>query len=251
MTGPRYTSVMTSDPGTNPTKEDSMRMLLPRGRHVLLASAAVVALAAAGIAIAGLGAPAGTSLVSATFFANTLVRSHSDACTPAAPADAFTSTDAVFTGTASSSDPRLAGPITIHVKSVYDSTKNVGSLKGDVDIQTSTTPPGRFDARLTAVNVNGAVQGWLDGNLGDGSRFAGSFSAAFSPTGGFSSSGTPGTIGSGTGTNTAIVWNGNCSRPKPAPPSPPHNGPRRPGHGDDNDQGNQHGDHGHHGHHDH
>src|SRR5262245_47793113 len=124
---------MTTDPGTISTKEDSMRTLLPRaGRRVLLASAAVIALAAAGVAIANHGAPATTTLVSATFSANTLVSSHTNTCTPAAPADAFTSTDAIFTGTATgATDPRLNGPITIHVRSVYDSTKNVGSLKGD------------------------------------------------------------------------------------------------------------------------
>jgi hypothetical protein len=235
---------MTPDPETNSTKEDSMRRLLPRaGRRTLLASAAVAALAAAGIAIAGPGAPASTSLVSATFYANTLVRSHSDTCTPAAPADAYTSTDAVFSGAASSMDSRFVGPITIHVRSVYDSTKNVGSLKGDVDIQTSATPPGHFHARLTAVNVNGTVQGWLDGNLGDGSHFIGSFTATFSPTGGFSSLATPAMIGSGNGANTAIVWNGSCNQPKQGSQ---HNGPHNPG--NDNEQGNDHGHHGHHGH---
>ena len=213
-----------------------MRRLLPRaGRRALLAGAAVIALAAAGIAIAGPGTPASTNLVSATFFANTLVRSQGETCTPAAPADAYTSTDAVFTGSATSSDSRFVGPITIHVRSVFDTTKNVGSLKGDVDVQTSATP-GHFHARLTAVNVGGTVQGWLDGNLGDGSHFIGSFSATFSPTGGFSSSGAPATIGASTGTNTAIVWNGGCNQSKPGDH---HNGPHNPG--NDNNLGKHHG----------
>jgi len=203
-----------------------MRRFLPRmGRRVLLAGAAIIALAAASIAIADSGSPASTTLVSATFFANTLVKSHSDTCTPTS-GDAFANTDAVFTGTAASTDARLAGPITIHVRSAYDSTKNVGSLSGDAFIDTT---PGHFDARLSAVNVNGAVQGWLTGNLGDGSHFVGSFSATFSPTGGFSSSGTPAMIGSNGGTNTAIAWSGRCNAQ-----SPSHH------HGDD------HGNHGHH-----
>ena len=200
-----------------------MRTLLPRtGRRMLLASASVIALAAAGIAIAGPGSPASTSLVSATFYANTLVRSHAATCTPPAPGDAYATTDAVFTGAASSSDPRLAGPITIHVKSVYDTAKNVGSLKGNAEIDSTTTPPGHFHANLTAVNVNGVVQGWLNGNLGDGSHFMGSFSGTFSPTGGLSSSGTPATFGSGTATNTAIVWNGRCDQGKPHANGPKH-----------------------------
>jgi len=152
-----------------------MRTLLPRaGRRVLLASATVIALAAAGVAIADHGAPATTTLASATFSATTPAGSHSNTCTPAAPADAFTSTDAMFTGTVTgATDPRLNGPVTIHVRSDYDTTKNVGSLKGDMDIQSSTSPPpfhGHVHLRLTAVNANGAVQGWLDGNLGDGTR---------------------------------------------------------------------------------
>jgi len=215
-----------------------MRTLLPRAsRRVLLAGAAVIALAVAGIAIAGPGTPAGTSLVSATFYANTLVKSHSDTCTPAAPADAFTSADVVFTGTSSSTDSRLAGPITLHVRSVYDTTKNVGSLKGEAEIQSSAGTPGHFHARLDAVNVNGVVQGWLDGNLGDGTHFMGSFSATFSATGGFSSSGAPGTIGSGTATNTAIVSAGRCDHPHPTPPHP-HGGPHHPD--NDNDHGKHH-----------
>ena len=74
-----------------------MRTLLPRAsRRVLLAGAAVIALAAAGIAIADSGAPAGTSLVSATFYANTLAKSHTETCTPTS-GDAYSTTDAVFT----------------------------------------------------------------------------------------------------------------------------------------------------------
>ena len=191
-----------------------MRTLLPRARRsrLLLTGAAAFALAAAGAAIANHGGPASTSLVSATFFANTLARSHSETCTPTPPGDAYTITDVVFTGTASSADPRFAGPITIHAKSVYDTTKNVGSLKGDASIDNGAQP-GHFHARLDAVNVNGTVQGWLTGDLGDGTHFMGSFTSTFSPTGGFSSSGAPGSIGSGTGTNTAIVWSGSCEPP--------------------------------------
>jgi hypothetical protein len=228
---------MTTDPGTTSTKEDSMRTLLPRAsRRVLLAGAAVIALAAAGVAIADHGGPATTTLVSATFSANTLVKSHTDTCTPAAPADAFTSTDAIFTGTVTgATDPRLNGPVTIHVRSDYDSTKNVGSLKGDVQIQSSTPTPPHWGAhlRLTAVNANGAVQGWLDGNLADGSHFIGSFTATFALTGstvGFSG----GTIGANpaAANNSAIISSGHCDLGQSN-----DNGGH---HGDGNDQGNGH-----------
>lgn len=200
-----------------------MRTLLPRARRnrLVLTGAAVIALAAAGIAIAHSGSPASTSLVSATFFANTLARSHSATCTPTPPGDAYTITDVVFTGTASSADPRFAGPITIRAKSVYDTTKNVGSLKGDASIDNGAQP-GHFHASLNAVNVSGTVQGWLKGDLGEGTHFMGSFTSTFSATGGFSSSGAPGSIGAGTGTNTAIVWSGHCETPNPDHPATSH-----------------------------
>jgi len=170
------------------------------------------------------------------------VSSHSNTCTPPAPADAFTSTDAVFTGTATgATDPRLNGAITIHVRSDYDSTKNVGSLKGDVDIQSTTNPQpfhGHTHLRLTAVNANGTVQGWLDGNLGDGSHFMGSFTATFALTGttvGFSG----GTIGANpaAANNSAIIASGHCDQ---GHSTSPHND-KGGQHGDDNnDQGKGH-----------
>jgi hypothetical protein len=233
---------MTTEPRTTLTKEDSMRTLLSRGRRrVLLVGGAVIALAVAGVAIADHGAPATATLASATFSANTLVKSHTNTCTPAAPADAFTSTDAVFTGTVTgATDPRLNGPVTIHVRSDYDTTKNVGSLNGDVSIQTTTPAPphGQVHLRLTAVNANGAVQGWLDGNLGDGSHFMGSFTATFALTGtvGFSN----GTIGANpaAANNSAIISSGHCDQGQPG--SPNHDNGGHHGDGNNNDQGKGH-----------
>ncbi len=131
-------------------------------RRLLLVAAAVTALAVAGLAIAGPGRSGSTSLVAASFYANTLVKSHTQTCT-ATNNDAITVTDATFTGTATSTDTRLAGPVSIHVKSVYDSTTSAGSLTGDLEIAGTSNPPapGHFHAALGAVNANGNVQGFL------------------------------------------------------------------------------------------
>ena len=199
-------------------------------RRLLLSSAIVTALAVAGIAIAGPGLSGSTSLVAASFYANTLVKSHTQTCT-ATNNDAITVTDATFTGTATSTDTRLAGPVSIHVKSVYDSTTNAGSLTGDLQIAGTSTPPtpGQFHAALGGVNVNGNVQGFLFGGVGGGVHFLGSFSATFSATGGFSSSGTQATIGAGSTTNTAVVTGGaGCAPNPPHPHTGDSNGPQKP-----------------------
>jgi hypothetical protein len=193
----------------------------------LLTTIAFAALVYAAIAVADPG-PSSTSLVSATFFANTLTSSHTQTCTGAG-GDAVAITHATFTGTASSSDARLTGPITVDVTSVYDSTKNAGSLTADLKVSPSSTPappappaPGHVHAQLTAVNVNGTVQGSVMGDLGAGAHLMGSFSGTFSPTGGFGSSSSPASIGAGTGTNTAIVTSGGCAPSPDDHPGTPH-----------------------------
>jgi hypothetical protein len=180
------------------------------GRRVTIALAAALALAAAGIAIAGQG-PATTTLVSATFSANAVADSRSEACT-GANNNAYTITDAVYTGTASSGDTRLAGPLMIRVRSVYDSTTNIGSVVGELEIAgTSPSQPELFRATLSAVDVNGSLQGYLIGTGASGGRFLGSFSSTFSAGSGFASSSSPGTIGSGGSTNTAVITTGGCA----------------------------------------
>ena len=169
--------------------------------------------------------------MSASFYANTLVNSHSQTCT-GTNNDSYQLTDATFTGTAASTDTHLAGPLTIHVRSIYDATTNLGSLSADVRVG-STTPPGpppappaqMFHGHLTAVNVNGTVQGYLTGDEGGGVQVQGNVTATFSATGGFSSSTTPGQFGAGSASDTAIVTSGGC---KPTPPTPPAHGLDKP-----------------------
>jgi hypothetical protein len=210
------------------------KLRAPR-RRLLLAAATVTALAAAGIAIAGPGLSGSTSLVAASFYANTLVSSHTKSCT-ATNNDAITETDATFTGTATSTDTRLAGPVTVDVRSVYDSTTSAGSLTGNLEIAGTANPPtpGHFHAVFGAVNVNGNVQGFLFGGLGGGVHFLGNFTATFSATGGFSSSGTQATIGAGSTTNTAVVTGGaGCAPNPPHPPAGDIGGkPKSDDHGD-------------------
>jgi hypothetical protein len=173
-------------------------------RKAVVAAAVAVMLVTAGTALAFHGfSSAGT--VAATFVANTAANSQSQTCT-AANNDSIQITEATFTGTATSTDTHLNGPITIDARSVYDATTNVGSVSADV----STT--GGFEGRLIAVNAKGQLQGFLVGEESGGGQVLGNVSSSFSATGGFGSSASPATIGgSGTGTNTAIVSTSSCA----------------------------------------
>jgi hypothetical protein len=203
-----------------------MRTFFHAGRGVRtrtwIAAGALAALGACGIAAADSDL-SGATLASATFYANTLSGSASSQTCTTSNSNSIQVTDATFTGTASSTtDPSLNGPLTIKVRSVYDSTTNAGSLWASFSVtNSSVSPPASFNGQLTAVDDNGSVQGLLSGYQGGGVQLLGNVTASFSSTGGFSSSGSPGSIGSGTGTNTAIVSSGTCSAQVTNPPTPP------------------------------
>jgi hypothetical protein len=168
----------------------------------------VIAAAVLGVLVAAGGAWAfhgfsSASQVSATFSAGTVANSQSQTCT-AANGDSIQVTEATFTGTASSSDSHLSGPIMIDATSVFDATTTVGTVTGDVIINSGGAG---FEGRLLAVNVKGALQGLLVGQENGGGAIVGNVTSTFTTTAGFGSS----TIGSGTGTNTAIVSTGECT----------------------------------------
>jgi hypothetical protein len=194
-----------------------MRVFSVRARRgrVAVAGVLVTALVAAGAAVAeggfGFGFFSHTStLVSATFYANTSVRTATATCT-AANGDPIDITVATFTGTATSTTAGLNGPLTISVKTDYDTKTNAGSLSGEFIVGATSAPP-TFEGRLEAVDSNGAVQGFLEGNAGQGSALLGSVTTTYSASG-FSSASSQGTIGSGTGTDTAIVTGQGCTPP--------------------------------------
>jgi hypothetical protein len=190
-------------------------LLSPRrpGRlTVWLAIGVLAGLAAVGAAVAG-GTAGTTTAVSAAFSATTLGNHSSTTCTGAD--GTYTFTDATFTGTSTSTDPNLNGNATIHVRSVLNTTTNLGWLNADVQIVGSTAGNGaRGD--LTAVNSGGHIQGLLFGNEGGSWKHSGhgtpsarllaNVSATFDATAGFSG----GSLGTGTTTNTGIATTGGC-----------------------------------------
>jgi hypothetical protein len=172
-------------------------------RTGLLVATAFATLAITGVALAFHGFSSGT-LVSATFSANTVSNSQSQACT-AANNDSIQVTEATFTGTASSADTRLSGPVTIDATSVYDATTNAGTVSGDLTIGSG------FDGHFLTVNAHGTLQGMLTGFENGAGELIANLSSSFSTTSGFGSSSSLATIGSGNSTNTAIALSSACA----------------------------------------
>jgi hypothetical protein len=198
-----------------------MRKFLPHAtrRRTTVAAAFTIALVAAGAALAGNGVfSASSTAVSATFYANTAGTTNTQTCT-ASNGDSIDITNATFTGVATSTTASLNGPLSVSVRTVYDTKTAVGSLTGEITIGAASSPPG-FRGRLEAIDANGTVQGFVQGNAGAGAELLGNLTATYSASG-FNSSTSQGTIGSGTGTDTAILTGAGCAPPQPvSPPGP-------------------------------
>lgn len=154
-------------------------------RRLILAAVAVAALAAVAIAIAG---PGGTSSVTATFTATTVTKLTKHSCT--GPDGIYEFTDADYSGTATSTDARLNGAIKVHAHTVYNTTKNLGAVRGFFTIA------GGTKGRLEAADLNGLLAGGVTGHASGAASLVGAFSATFNPATGFSAA-SIGTGGSG------------------------------------------------------
>ena len=174
-----------------------------RRRTGVLAAIALATLAITGGALAFHGFSSGT-LVSATFSANTVANSQTQTCT-AANNDSIQITQATFTGTASSADTHLSGPVTIDATSVYDATTNAGTVSGELAIGSG------FEGHFLTVNAHGTLQGMLTGFENGAGELIANLSSSFNTTSGFGSSSSLATIGSGSSTNTAIAMTSSCA----------------------------------------
>ena len=155
---------------------------------VLLAAAALIS---AGVAAAHRKAPSVQS-VSATFDAATVTQ-HSLTTCSVNGGDTFQATRATYTGTASSSDPRLTGALTIHAWSLVDTTNGVGHLFGTFRINGlgRNRAHGTLNAAIAGGNASGIARGFTGGPWG---HLVASLGSTFDPVAGFSS----GSIGTGT-----------------------------------------------------
>jgi len=175
-------------------------------RITIVAVACGIALIAAGIAVA-LRAATGTNLVASTFNATTVERYNTRTCTGAD--GQYDVVDAVFTGTAASSEPSLAGAVRIRIRSAYNTTKNVGWAGGTPSFGNA----GRVALGFDAAAANGKLTGFVRGGAGRPmATLVGSFTADYSKSGLVN-----GQIGGGgTAPNIAVLATKLCSGGPPS-----------------------------------
>jgi hypothetical protein len=177
---------------------------MSRKRLVLLGVFLALALVAAGVATAKGRAPSVQS-ASATFDATSVSQKYQATCSVNG-GDSFQATRAIYTGTASSADPRLAGALTIRAWSLVDTTNGVGHVYGIFRIVgTGTRAHGTLNAALSDGKASGIARGFLRHQWG---RIVASLGATFDPNAGFSS----GSLGGAT-TGAGFVRSGRWCHP--------------------------------------
>jgi hypothetical protein len=175
-------------------------------RFIVLAALFAAALATAGIATAVLRS-GGVIGVSANFDATNVVKGVQKSC-KVLGGDTYTYTRATYSGTASSADARLNGPIRIWAQSMIDDTTGIGAVIGNYRINGANLSGafGRIEASLSSGQMSGAVRGHAFKPWGE--LFAG-LNGSFSASGGFSGAG----IGTGSGASTGVLLqHGACVR---------------------------------------
>ena len=174
-----------------------------RSKQLLLLTAAG-ALIAATVAIAANVPHPQTSDVSAAFTAQQ-ARTNSHTCTEAG--NTFRVTNAVWRGTSTSAEPRLAGNLVIRTHAVLNETTGDGWVSGTW--RSRNPGSGSASAQLSAVIDNGNhLDGLANGSVhGDSSRLLGNWSATIVATT------LTGELGANTPVapdNSALLYRGGC-----------------------------------------
>lgn len=165
-------------------------------RLTWLGLVALAALVASSVAVAHLKA-GNVSAASATFSAPTAAQLQTRTYT--CDGQTIEVSNARYSGTATSTTADLNGPVEIRLHSVYNTTTKLGWVDGTFKVRADDN---RSTARLSAVNVDGKLDGWLQGHAGRGDgMLLGSLTASFNRSTGFAT----GAIGSGASTNAAVL----------------------------------------------
>jgi hypothetical protein len=176
---------------------------MSRKRLVLFVLLVVAALSAAGVAYAYRNTQA--QAASATFSATTVTNAKLTTCAVNG-GDTFATTLAKYTGTATSSDPRLDGAFTIRAESLVDTANGLGRVAGVFRIQgaNGVGAHGSLNAAVSGGDANGSLIANVHGPSG---RIFATLTTPFDPAAGFGAS-AAGSIGTGTVPGTGVVISG-------------------------------------------
>ena len=173
-------------------------------RSIALAAFVCVALATAGIAVATVKS-GGVAAASATFATTSVSNNVTKTCSIAS-GDTYSFTRAQYTGTSTSADARLNGPMVVNAEIVLDVTTGVGALVGhfNIDGVGDARAHGKIEAALAAGQVSGMVRAHVGSPYGE--LFAG-INGGFTGAAGFSAA----SLGAGASTDSGVVlYHGAC-----------------------------------------
>jgi len=178
-----------------------------RKRLWIFAAVACMALAGAGIAAATHSRTASAQSATAGFDATTVSVLKQVTCSIAG-GDSFEGTNATYTGTATSADPRLDGALTIRAQSVIDTTTGRGRVSGVFRIvgADGDNAKGTFSSAVSDGLASGLARAELHQPWG---HLVATLASGFDPSSGFSN----GLLGSGVSTGSGVVISaGYCHR---------------------------------------
>jgi hypothetical protein len=186
-------------------------MKMSRKRLGLLGLLVVtIALVVAGVAAARGRAPS-VQAATATFTATTVSQRYQVTCSVNG-GDTFEGTRATYRGTSLSSDPRLAGVLTIRAWSLVDTASGVGHVYGVFHIDgVGAGAHGTLNAALSGGKASGLARGFVRHRYG---RIVASLGSDFDPSAGFSD----GSIGGST-TGAGFIRSGRWCHPPHWPSS--------------------------------
>jgi len=183
-------------------------------RTLTLASAALVALVATGLAVAhGIEGTKSAKAVAGGFATGAPSQFKTRSCTTS-DGKTLVATEGVYSGTATGAtagDADFAGPITVRARSLINSTDGIGVVSGTLRIDVASG--GDTVAHFDTVYNGGSIAGLASGHAQDPhAKLLANVSSSFSPTAGFGG----GKLGGGTNGGAAVeLGPGKCEPTKP------------------------------------
>ncbi len=177
-------------------------------RKLILVSAVLVSLIVAGLAVAkGFNSTKSAALVTGTFTATTAANVETRTCTTS-DSKTIEVTSATYSGTAAGA-AEFAGPVTLRVRSLINTTDGVGVVSGAFSIDTAADKNTR--AAFSAVYDHGKLAGLASGHTQDhGVQLLANLSSSYTAAGGF----TDGKLGAAAGGSAVLLGPGRCESEK-------------------------------------